>query len=103
MACGKELGASRRGLEIGVGGWVRVATLDRDTKAVGVDDSVRVCGMGDRLGRVKANPLVHELRSVPGRKRFHSHHGGATLRTTEAGWEMGKVGSRGRRLAMIQQ
>ena len=78
-------------------------TVGRDTKAIGVDDSVRVCGMGDRLGRVKANPLVDELGSVPGRKRFHSHHGSATLRTTEAGWGMGKVGSGRRGLGMIQQ
>ena len=59
--------------------------------------------MGDRLGGVKASPLVQELGSVPGRKRFDSQHGGATLRTTEAGWEMGKVESGGRELGMIQQ
>ena len=66
--------------------------VDRDTKASGVDDSVRVGGMGDRLGRVKPNPLVYELGSVPGRKRFDSQHGGATVRTTEACGEMGSVG-----------
>ena len=38
--------------------------------------------MGERLGRVKADPLVHELGDVPGRKRFDSDHGSATLRTT---------------------
>ena len=66
--------------------------IDRDTKAVGVDDSVRARGMEDTLGRVKANPLMYELGSVPGRKRFDSEHGGATLRTKEACWQMGKVG-----------
>ena len=80
-------------------------TVDRDTKAIGVDDSVRGRGMGETLGRVKANPLVDELGDVPGRKRFYSHHGSATLRTTEAGWGMGKVkvGSGRHRLGMIQQ
>ena len=95
--------ASRRGLDVGVGGWRRAVKVDRDTKAVGVDDSVRGRGMGDRLGRVKANPLVHELGNVPGRKRFHAQHGGATLGTTEASWGMGKVGSGRCRLGMIRQ
>ena len=76
-------------------------TVDRDTKAIGVDDSVRVGGMGDRLGRVKANPLMYKLGSVPGGNRFHSPHGGATLRTREAGWEMGKAGIGRRGLEMI--
>ena len=88
---------------IEVSGWSMAVKVDRDTKATGVDDSARVCGMGDRLRRVKANPLVYELGSVPGRKRFHSQHGGATLRTAEACWEVGSVGSEGRWPRMVQQ
>ena len=45
-------------MEIGVRGGFRAVTVDRDTKAIGVDDSVRERGMGDRLGRIKADPLV---------------------------------------------
>ena len=58
LACGPEQRASGRGLEIGAGGLARAVTVDRDTKGVGVDDSVRARGMGDRLGRVKSNPWV---------------------------------------------
>ena len=90
---GQEQRISRRGLYIEVSGWSTAVMVDGDTKTTGVGDSVSVRGREDRLGRVKLNPLVYELGSVPGRNRFHSHHGGATLRTTEAGWEMGKVGS----------
>jgi hypothetical protein len=57
-------------LDIGIGGWWSAERVDRDTKAIGVDDSVRARGMGERLGGVKASPLVLELGSVPGRKRF---------------------------------
>jgi len=91
------------GLSMEVSGWSTAVKVDRDTRATGVDDSARVCSMGDRLGGVKANPLVYELGSVPGRKKFHSQHGGATLRTTEAWWEMGRVGSGSRWPRMVQQ
>ena len=103
FVCGQKKWALRRGLEVGVGGWPRAVRVGRYTKAIGVDDSVRVCGMGDRLGRVKGNPLVHDSGNVPGRKRLDAQHGGAALRTTEASWEMGKVGSGGFGLGMIQQ
>ena len=59
--------------------------------------------MGDRLGRIKANPLVQELGSVPGRKRFHSHHGGGTLRTTKACGRTGSVARSSGRLGMMHQ
>ena len=103
LSFGQEQRVSGRGLSIEVSGWSTAVKVDRDTKTTGVDDSVGVRGMGDRLGRVKANPLVYELGSVPGRKRFHSQHGGATLRTTEACWEMGSVGSGSRWPRMVQQ
>ena len=74
-----------------VSGWSAAGMIDGDTKATGVDDSVRVRDRGDKLGRVMSNPLVLELGSVPGRKRFDSHHGCATLGTTEACGEMGSV------------
>ena len=45
-------------MDIGAGGWFGAVTVDRHTKAVGVDGSVRVRGMGDGLGRVKADPLM---------------------------------------------
>jgi hypothetical protein len=90
-------------LEIGISGWSRAVRVDRHTKAIGVEDSVRGLGMGKRLGSVKRNPLVYELGNVPGRKRFHSQHGGATLRTKEAGGGTGKVGSGRRGVGMIQQ
>ena len=60
LVCGQRQRAWRRGLEIGVRGWSRPVTVDRDTKAIGVDDSVRVRGMGDGLGRVKAHPFMEE-------------------------------------------
>lgn len=103
FAFGQELRVSRRGLDIEIDGWSSAGSTDRDTKATGVNESVRGRGMRDRLGGVNANPLVYELGGVPGRKRFDSQHGGATLRTTEACWEMGKVGSGRRGLGMIQK
>src|SRR5579864_2799999 len=86
-----------RGLEIEISGWPAAVTVDRDTNAIGVDDSVRGSGIGGSLGGVKSNPLVQELGSVPGRKRLHSQHGGGTLRTTEACGRTGSVGGGGRR------
>ena len=103
LAFGQQPGVWRQGLELGIGGGWSARSVDRHTKAIGVDDSVSGRGMGNRLGRVKANPLVYESGSVPGRKRFHSHHGGATLWATEAGWGMGKVRSGRRGLGMIRQ
>ena len=41
-----------------ISGWIRAMRVGKETKAIGVDDSVRVGGRGDRLGRVKSNPLV---------------------------------------------
>ena len=73
-------------MERGIDGWSSAGSAYRDTKATGVDESVRGRGMRERLGGVNANPLVYELGGVPGRKRFDSHHGGATLWTTEACW-----------------
>ena len=58
LACGQQQRTSRQSLDIGIGSWWSTETADRDTKAIGVDDSVRGRGIGDRLGRVKANPLV---------------------------------------------
>ena len=58
MACGQELRVSRKGLDLGIGGWSSTGTVARDTKAIGVDDSVRGRGMGDTLGGVNANSLV---------------------------------------------
>ena len=95
LSLGQEQRVSSRGLYIEVSGWSTAVVVDRDTKTTGVGDSVSVRVRGERLGRVKLNPLVYELGSVPGRKRFHSQHGGATVQTTEACREMGSVG-RGR-------
>ena len=103
LAFGPQPKVSRQVLDIGLGGWFRAVTVDRDTKAIGVSDSVRVSGLGDRLGRVKANPLVYELGSVPSRKRFHSQHGGATLRTTEACGRTWRTGLGSGWPRMIQQ
>ena len=86
-----------------VSGCLEAVIADRDTKATGVDDSVRWSEMKVQLGGVKLNPLVYELGSVPGRKRFVSEHGGATLRTTEACGEMGSVGSGSRWSRLMQQ
>ena len=94
LSFGQEQRVSGRGLYTGVSGWFTGVMVDRDTKASGVNDSVRVGGMGQRLGRVKPNPLVYKLGSVPGGKRLRSRHSGATLRTREACGEMGNVGSR---------
>ena len=58
LAVGQLPRVSRGGWDMGVGGWSRAVTVDRDTKALGVEDSVRVGGMEDRLGGVKPNPLV---------------------------------------------
>ena len=58
LACGQQLRVSRLGLELGIVGWSSARKIDRDTKAIGVDGSVRGRGMGDRLGGVKASPLV---------------------------------------------
>ena len=58
LTFGQELRVSRRGLDIGIGGWSNAGTVARDTKAIGVDDSVRGRGMEDRLGGVNANPVV---------------------------------------------
>ena len=63
---------SGRGLDIEVSGWSTAVTVDRDTNAMGVDDSLRRSGIGGSLGGVKSNPPVQELGRIPGRKRFHS-------------------------------
>jgi len=98
LSFGQEQRVSGRGLYTGVSGWFTAVMVDRNTKAGGVNDSVRVGSMGQRLGRVKpnplVNPLVYKLGSVPGGKRLRSRHSGATLRTREACGEMGNVGSR---------
>ena len=39
-------------------GWSTAVMVDRDTKASGVDDSVRGSEMEGQLGGVKLNPLV---------------------------------------------
>jgi len=58
LAFGERARVWMRGLDRGVGGGFRAVTVERDTKAIGGDDSVRGRGMGDRLGRVKADPLM---------------------------------------------
>ena len=68
--------------------------VSRDTKTVGVEDSAMESGMGCRLGGVKENTPGRELASLPCRKKFHSQHGGGTLRTTEACRGSGSVGNR---------
>ena len=58
LSFGQEQRVSGRGLSIEVSGWSTAVMVDRDTEATGVDDSARVCDMGERLGRVKLSPLV---------------------------------------------
>ena len=52
-------------MDIEISGWSTAVRVDRDTNAIGVDDSVRGSGIGGSLGGVKSNPLVQELGSVP--------------------------------------
>ena len=90
LSFGQEQRVWGRGLYIEVSGGLRAEMVDRDTKATGVDDSVRGSEMEGHLGGVKLDPRVYELGGVPGRKRFDSHHGCAAMRTTEACREMGR-------------
>jgi len=104
LGLGQQQRVWGRGLETDVSGWCRAMRGDKDTKAIGVDDSVRESGIGGSLGGVKSDPLVQELGSVPGRKRFQAQHGRGTLRTTEACWGTGSVVGWGSgRPGMIQQ
>jgi hypothetical protein len=102
LGFGQQPTVCGRGWDIEVSGWSRAMKVARDTKAIGVDDSVRGSGIGGNLGGVKSNPSVQELGSVRG-KRFHSQHGSGTLRTPEACRRMGSVGWGSGRSGMIQQ
>jgi hypothetical protein len=103
LGLGQQQRVPGRGLETDVSGWSRAMREDKDTEAIGVDDSVRESGLGSSLGGIKSSPLVQKFGSVPSGKRFHAEHGGGTLRTTEACGETGSVGSWGRGLGLVQQ